>query len=270
MTTYAIGDVQGCLDPLEELLDKIKFNPKHDQVWFAGDLVNRGHNSLGVLRRVKKLGRSAITVLGNHDLHLLAADIGIKKLSASNEMHSILEAPDRKEIIHWLRQQPLVYRDKKLGFTMVHAGIPPIWTIREALGYAKEVETVLQSKHYQHFLYSMYGNLPDKWDDDLKGNDRLRIITNYFTRMRFCAKNGQLEFKTNAGPQNAPQGFAPWFEHASHKCANKNIIFGHWAALKGETLFENFIGLDTGCVWGEKLTAYRLEDGKRFTIECDC
>ncbi len=270
MASYAVGDIQGCLKQLIALLEKVKFDKQHDQLWLAGDLVSRGHDSLGVLRMVKDLGRSAIVVLGNHDLHLLAADAGIKSIRPENELSRVLKAKDRKELMEWLRKQPLIYYDKKFNTALVHAGIPPNWSLHEALDRAAEVERALQGKKSHDFLKAMYGNEPDVWSDKLKGQARLRLITNYLTRMRFCDKKGRLELKTKSGADDPPKGFAPWYSHPSHKCANKTILFGHWAALMGKTDKENFIALDTGCVWGAKLTAYRLDDGKRFHIGCKC
>lgn len=267
MATYAIGDIQGCLDDLLRLIDTIRFDPAHDQLWFAGDLVNRGHDSLGVLRLVKSLGRSAIVVLGNHDLHLLAADAGHKKIDKSDELYRVLKAEDRKPLMQWLRMQPLVHYDAQFDAVMVHAGIPPIWSLQEALSYADEVQAVLQGKNCPHFLKAMYGDQPDQWHDKLKGEARLRLITNYLTRMRFCTKKGRIELKSKSSAAEAPKGFAPWFSHPSHKCANHRIIFGHWAALMGNTSSDNFIGVDTGCVWGAELTAYRLDDATFFSVK---
>jgi len=267
MATYAIGDIQGCLNELLKLLEYIQFDPLHDQIWFAGDLVNRGHDSLGVLRLVKSLGDAAVVVLGNHDLHLLAADAGHKKIDKNNELYQVFEADDRQELITWLKHQPLVYASEKHNALLVHAGIPPIWDADEALARAAEVEQVLKGNNCDSFLKAMYGNQPDIWNSKLKGNARLRLITNYFTRMRFCTKKGRLEFHSKASAAEAPKGFAPWFSFKQHKCESHRVIFGHWAALMGETQSTRFIGVDTGCVWGGKMTAYRLDDQQFFSVE---
>ncbi len=264
MATYAVGDLQGCLSPLKALLKHVTFSPENDRLWLAGDLVNRGPDSLETLRFVKNLKDAVTVVLGNHDLHLLAAARGFRKLSSKDTLQPILDAPDRDELLNWLQKQPLVHYDKKLGYTMVHAGIPPIWELKKALKLSQEVEHILQGPDANTFFANMYGNTPDIWHKELQGPDRWRLITNYFTRMRFCNPEGKLELETKTGPDTSPEGFAPWFSHANHKCAKKKIIFGHWAALQGNTGKDNFIGLDTGCVWGGSLTMMRLEDESFF------
>lgn len=268
MSTYAIGDIQGCFESLQQLLDKIQFSASRDQLWLLGDLINRGPDSLGTLRFAKSLGDSAVVVLGNHDLHLLAVATGARKANKKDTLDEILEAKDREELLHWLRQQKLLHYCKKLKTVAVHAGIPPIWSLKFARKLATEVESTLQSKHYTSFLRSMYGNTPDIWHDKLKGYDRLRLITNYFTRMRFCSTKGQLELSTKTGPDQAPKGFAPWFSHTNPSMENTRIVFGHWASLMGQTENKQAIGLDTGCVWGNKLTALCLESGESFSVCC--
>ncbi len=268
MATYAIGDIQGCLEPLQCLLAEIKFNPRHDKLWLAGDLINRGPDTLATLRFLYRLRDSVTIVLGNHDLHFIAVYYGLRKLGKSDTLDELLRAPDCADLVYWLRQQKLVHCDPALNFTMVHAGIPPQWDLAEALARSREVENVLQSDKIEHFLAGMYGNLPSRWSDDLAGVDRLRLITNYFTRMRFCSAEGELELQTKESADAAPIGFAPWFSFSARKTRTQKIIFGHWAALEGHTNTKNVYALDTGCVWGGSLTALRLEDERKFS--CDC
>ncbi|WP_062061161.1 symmetrical bis(5'-nucleosyl)-tetraphosphatase [Cellvibrio sp. OA-2007] len=268
MATYAIGDIQGCLEPLQCLLEEIKFNPRHDKLWLAGDLINRGPDTLATLRFLYRLRDSITIVLGNHDLHFIAVYYGLRKRGKNDTLDELLRAPDCADLVYWLRQQKLVHSDPALNFTMVHAGIPPQWDLTEALARAREVENVLQSDNIEHFLTGMYGNLPCRWSDDLVGIDRLRLITNYFTRMRFCSAEGELELQTKENAHAAPIGFAPWFSFLERKTRTQKIIFGHWAALEGRTNIKNVYALDTGCVWGGSLTALRLEDERKFS--CDC
>lgn len=270
MATYAVGDIQGCLSDLKELLKLVDFDKKKDCLWLAGDLVNRGPESLETLRFVKALGKSARTVLGNHDLHLLAAARGYKRLGRKDTLNEILEAEDRNVLLDWLIQQPLLHHDNELNTTMVHAGIPPMWKLKQAKHYAAEIHDVLTTpKLAEQYFANMYGNKPDVWDEDLKGPERWRVITNYFTRMRFCTNTGELEFDSKCSPSQPPTGYKPWFEIKDHACANKKILFGHWAALMGETGHNNFIGLDTGCVWGGYLTMLCLETGERYAVACE-
>ncbi|MCQ4241477.1 symmetrical bis(5'-nucleosyl)-tetraphosphatase [Stutzerimonas stutzeri] len=270
MTTYAVGDLQGCLEPLQCLLQEVDFSPSRDCLWLAGDLVNRGPQSLEALRFVRDLGSSGVTVLGNHDLHLLAVAHNIDRLKRSDTLRSILDAPDRSDLIDWLRQQKLVHYDSDRETTMVHAGIPPQWTMEKALRRAAEVEQVLRDDALLlPFLDGMYGNQPAKWDKELHGVPRLRLITNYFTRMRFCKADGTLNLEAKEGIETAPPGFAPWFSHANRKTRNCTIIFGHWAALEGRCDAPNVHALDTGCVWGNAMTLMNLDSGEMHRCDCD-
>lgn len=269
MAHYAVGDIQGCLSHLKQLLDKADFN-QSDILWCAGDLVNRGPESLNTLRFVKSLGERAIVVLGNHDLHLLACWAGVRTQTKKDTFDETLNAPDLNELMHWLIQKPLFYRDTSLGYAMVHAGIPPIWDLKTAEVYAKEVEAILRSGNPEQLFKHMYGNEPAGWRDKMDDTSRLRVITNYFTRMRFCTEEGDLEFASKCGPESPPNGYLPWFQHAQHRCLAEQdkLIFGHWAALRGNSGNRHFIGLDTGCVWGGALTMMRLEDGELFCLDC--
>lgn len=269
MATYAIGDIQGCYESLQCLLEKIAFNPELDKLWLVGDLINRGPDSLATLRFLFSIRHSVEFVLGNHDLHFLAVAYGLRKQSQNDTLDALLNAPDRQQLIDWLIQGKLLHTDEALGFTMVHAGIPPIWSLHQAQAHAREVEAVLQSRYCQEFLSSMYGNQPNRWKNKLIGMDRLRLITNYFTRMRFCSDEGMLELETKENMAAAPLGFAPWFSFPLRKIANDRIIFGHWAALEGQAHTPNIFALDTGCVWGGSLSALRLEDQQLFSCFCD-
>lgn len=264
MPTYAIGDVQGCYDELQELLRLIQFDPIQDYLWFVGDLINRGPKSLDVLRFIKKT-KNAITVLGNHDLHLLALAQG--NSYSHHTLQQVLSAPDCMELIEWLRVQPLLYHDADLNYTMIHAGLPPQWDLAKAQACAKEVESVLRNDElYPQLLQHMYGDEPSKWDDSLSGWDRWRFIINAFTRLRFCDINGGIDmhYKGKIGAQ--PANLMPWFKFPNRASQNLNIVFGHWAALQGETQEPRVHALDTGCVWGHYLTAMRLEDQQRFRV----
>ena len=268
MAQYAVGDIQGCYRPLREGLDRLQFDPAKDILWCAGDLVNRGPQSLDVLRFLKELGDSARLVLGNHDLHLLAAYYGQKELGSRDTAQEILDAPDCDELIFWLRSQPLLQLDTQLKIVMTHAGLPPMWTVAKAQGLAKEVSEAIQASKASKFFASMYGNSPDLWSDDLEGTDRLRLITNYLTRMRFISPEGKLDFTAKGDPAARPFGHLPWYE-LEHQLDDYRVVFGHWAALKGETGHQRFLGLDTGCVWGGCLTFCNLEESTKLVrVEC--
>lgn len=269
MSHYSIGDVQGCFIALLALLDKINFDRAHDTLWFTGDLINRGSQSLATLRFVKDLGDRAITVLGNHDLHLLAVAKGVAHASAQDTLAEILAAPDCQQLCDWLRQQPFLHYDAELNYLLVHAGIPPSWDLSAALQYAAEAEKVLRGEDYHELLAQLYGDSPDKWQENLTGWPRLRLIINYFTRMRFCSPTGQLDLISKGEMAPMPAGFLPWFKIPQRQLQAQKIIFGHWAALKGAVDTPNIFALDTGCVWGNCLTAMRLEDGVRFTVLCE-
>ena len=268
MATYAIGDVQGCWDPLARLLDGIGFDPGADRLWFVGDLVNRGPDSLRVLRFVRALGPGAVTVLGNHDLHLLAVASGVRKATRKDSLQEVLQAEDRDDLLAWLRALPLAHRERAHPHLMVHAGVPPAWSAAEALERAAEVEVALRSDAFTDFLRHMYGNYPDRWDPGLEGWERLRVITNCLTRMRFCAADGKLDLDNKSGPADANRGFAPWFAHPGRRTADTPVLFGHWAALDGKADLPNVFALDTGCVWGGRLRALRLDDGALFHCGC--
>lgn len=268
MSIYAIGDLQGCYSSLLRLLDKLKFDSANDTLWFAGDLVNRGPDSLATLRFVKSLGGNAITVLGNHDLHLLAIAAKHKKTN-DKSLKAILKADDSDELLFWLRNQPLLHHDDKLNFIMAHAGIYPEWSVADALRYAAELETVLRSDDYLDFILHMYGNLPGQWDSRLKGWERLRFICNSFTRMRYCNVDGSLNFKSHGAPGTHPADTIPWFDVSSRKIKAERILFGHWSTL-GKINKNNIYALDTGCVWGGQLTALQLDKATPEFISVDC
>lgn len=270
MTRYAVGDVQGCLQPLQCLLKEVSFDPAKDQLWLVGDLINRGPQSLQTLRFVKQLGDSCRIVLGNHDLHFLAVACNAIGPGKSDTFDEILAADDCRELVHWLRQQPLLYTDPSGDFTMVHAGIPPIWTLSQASQYAAEVSAVLRSDKADNFFHHMYGNEPDIWEDSLEGWDRLRVITNYLTRMRFCTAAGTLEFKHKLSRISSAshEDYRPWYSFPQRLTHKDSIIFGHWAALEGKASAEAVYALDTGCVWGRALTLMNLEN--RQLHQCDC
>jgi bis(5'-nucleosyl)-tetraphosphatase (symmetrical) len=269
MATYAIGDIQGCFSQLKKLLKHIQFDDAHDSLWFAGDIINRGSESLETIRFIKNLGSRHKVVLGNHDLHFLAVAHGVHPGWKEDTFNDILTAPDRKELVAWLQNQPLMYHDSHLHFTMAHAGIAPQWELMQAVALSKEVEAMLKSEHANTFLEVMYGNLPDLWHDDLTGWDRLRCITNYFTRMRLCDTEGRIDLTYKGTLAAAPQHLLPWYNVPYRKNAEDNIAFGHWAALSGITNTANTFALDTGCVWGYELTALRLEDQQRFSVAWD-
>ncbi|MBJ7552749.1 symmetrical bis(5'-nucleosyl)-tetraphosphatase [Marinomonas spartinae] len=268
MATYAIGDLQGCFTPLMALLETFHYDPQKDHLWFAGDLINRGPESLETLRFIKSLGNNATAVLGNHDLHLLAVSRGHSALKRNDTLLDILTASDRDELMEWLRQQPLCHYDESLNTIMTHAGIPPCWTLEQTLTLAQEVENQLRSDTVDDFLAVMYGNTPQRWDNNLIGMDRLRAITNYLTRMRFCAVDSTLDLKTKEGLDTAPEGYAPWFSYPTQLPEDCHVVFGHWAALEGITHSNTIHALDTGCVWGGSLTALRLDDQQLFSTPC--
>ncbi|MCG8433753.1 MAG: symmetrical bis(5'-nucleosyl)-tetraphosphatase [Gammaproteobacteria bacterium] len=269
MAVFAIGDIQGCFDDLQRLLKKIKFNPDADVLWLTGDLVNRGPKSLETLRFVKGLGSRAITVLGNHDLHLLALAAGVKsKKRYKDGLQSVLNAPDRDDLLEWLRSQPLLHHDADLGYTMVHAGLSPQWDLATAENCAREVERILRGDRYVEFLHEMYGNEPSQWSEELDGTARFRFIINCFTRIRFCDAAGRLELAHKGSPDEGPAALLPWFEVPGRKSKNSAIIFGHWSTL-GRMKRGNVYALDTGCVWGGELTTLRLDGETRWhCIDC--
>ena len=271
MTTYAIGDLHGCLEPLERLLDKLRFDTSADSVWFVGDLINRGPQSLQTLRYVKNLGDSAVAVLGNHDLHLLAVKAGSRKPSAKDTLNVILEAEDCERLCDWLRSRPLLHFDANLNTTMVHAGILPGWDLALAQQLAREVENKLRADDYLDFLLEMYGNKPAQWREDLTGADRLRFIINCFTRMRYVHRDAinRLDFTFNGPPKDAPENLIPWHLARKPKLNGGQLVFGHWSSLEGKAgkaAKQGVVALDMGCVWGGRLAAINIESGEMTEV----
>lgn len=268
MATYAIGDVQGCHDELCTLLDLIRFDPAEDRLCFAGDLVNRGPKSLEVLRLVEGLGDHALNVLGNHDLHLIAAAEHVR-VRKGDTLDEILEAEDRDPLLEWLRACPVLYHDPDLDFYLVHAGLVPQWSVEDALRLAGELADCLRGPGLTDYLAGMYGNQPDLWRENLEGQDRLHILTNVFTRLRFCRGDGSLDLDEKGVPGTQPAGLYPWYAHPDRRSRGARIVFGHWAALEMSEAEENEHGvyhIDQGCVWGGALTALRLDDMRRFSV----
>lgn len=274
MARYAIGDVQGCYHSLMKLLDKIAFDQKSDELWFAGDLVNRGPNSLDALRFIAHLGKNgglpAKVVLGNHDLHLLATYYTKRQPKRKDTFNEILAAPDCQELMEWLKSQPLMVWDKTSNIVMTHAGVPHIWDTQQAYDLSQEVAAALNGADYEYFFDNMYGNEPPSWSKQLSGATRLRVITNYFTRMRFIMENGELDFAAKETLDDAPEHYIPWFELLRKD--SSNFIFGHWAALQGDTRLKGqqkkrFHAIDTGCVWGGQLTALNVDTLERYSVD---
>lgn len=269
MSIHAIGDVQGCYDALRRLLDEIAFDPEKDRLWLTGDIVNRGPKSLKTLRFVKGLGAAAVTVLGNHDLHLLAVANGVDHAEdRSGSLSKILDADDCDELIDWLRGQPLAHYDEELGTLMVHAGVHPKWTLEKILRRAAEVETVLRSHDYASLLPELYGDKPTRWSGKLSGYKRLRFIVNCLTRIRMVDRDGRMDFAHKGPPDGARKGLVPWFRARDARWLGTRIVFGHWSAL-GLLVEPDVVSVDTGCVWKRELTAVRL-DGEPEVVQVDC
>lgn len=265
MSIYAIGDLQGCYQSFRQLLDLVQFEPSSDQLWLVGDLVNRGPDSLALLRFLKQLGDSTKIVLGNHDLHLLMVAEGLAKMAAGDTLQAILDAPDRDDLLYWLRHQPLLHTEG--DFIMIHAGLLPAWTVKQAQQLANEVEVALQQESYYEIFASLYGNKPNFWDDSLVSYERLRLIVNVMTRMRVCTSDGHIDFTYKGKETHIPTGYMPWFDVPNRASEHAIIVCGHWSAL-GLKVRDNLIALDTGCLWGGSLTAIRLGDRKIFQVPC--
>jgi bis(5'-nucleosyl)-tetraphosphatase (symmetrical) len=265
---YAIGDVQGCDAELEALLHFLRFSPDRDQLWFVGDLVNRGPTSLAALRRIRALGDAATITLGNHDLHLLAVAYGCAKLRPDDTLTDILEAPDRAALLEWLLHRPLMAEDPLLNLCMMHAGLSPQWDVSTARNCARELEQALRRDPEKLFKH-MYGDKPDRWDDDLAGYERLRYIVNCFTRLRFIDKHGRLELRAKGSPKKSRADLLPWFEAPDARWRGTRLVFGHWSTLG---FFQNadVTAIDTGCVWGGSLTALRLDTPGMFPVQIGC
>ena len=273
MAAYLIGDVQGCDEPLGRLLDAIDFSASRDTLYVLGDLVNRGPASAAVLRRLMALGNSARCLLGNHDMHLLACAYGIRRPHKRDTLDEVLAAPDRDELLDWLRRQHLALHEVVAGrpLLMVHAGVLPQWSAARTVALARELEDVLRGDDILGFLREMYGNVPDRWQDDLQGNARLRAIINALTRLRFCSVEGQMEFESKDSAATAPEGFMPWFDVPGRATAQDTVAFGHWSTL-GWLQRDDVICMDTGCVWGGPLSALRVaaNPAQQALVQVDC
>ena len=269
MAVYAIGDIQGCFDDLQRLLDRIRFDPARDRLWSVGDLVNRGPKSLETVRFFKSLGDAAVVVLGNHDLHTIAVSEGIDPIKKKDTLGPLLAAPDAAELLGWLRQCPLLHHDEALGYTLVHAGLLPQWDLARASACAREVEMTLRGERYVEFLAHMYGNEPNQWSDELSGWDRLRVIVNAFTRLRYCDAQGRMDMRPKGAPGTQAAPLLPWFEVPGRKSAELRIVFGHWSTL-GHCHNAKTLALDSGCVWGGALTAVRLDGLRPEALQLDC
>lgn len=270
MTDYAIGDVQGCFDALQRLLDKIQFNEHSDQLWFVGDLVNRGPQSLEVLRFLQQLPITPHITLGNHDLYLLSLVLTKRHNQPFDKtLEPVIQAPDCEDLCAWLCQQKLLHWDPILNVVMCHAGIAPLWNLDQAKGYAQELETILSGPNCSDFLIHMYGNTPNRWSETLTDMTRLRVLCNYFTRMRFCFADGGLEFEHQGPMTHTKEGLYPWFEAPNRVPIDADLIFGHWAALQGHCSSPRVHAIDTGCVWGGTLTALRLQDKYRISVSAN-
>ena len=268
MAVYAIGDVQGCYVELRRLLERIRFDPGTDRLWLTGDLVNRGPRSADVLRLVRSLGEAAIAVLGNHDLTVLAAQFGHIPYRRQDTYADILGAPDRDELLDWLRRRPVAHHDPRVGYLMVHAGVPPQWDLEQIGRCARELETTLRSERFRPFMDIMYGNYPLRWDPGLEGVERLRFITNCFTRIRYCGADGRLNFTDKGPPGTQLGGSLPWFRVPGRRSLDLRFVVGHWAAL-GVHREAGVQALDSGCAWGRRLTAMRLDSEEEFvSVSC--
>ncbi|RMH20268.1 MAG: symmetrical bis(5'-nucleosyl)-tetraphosphatase [Gammaproteobacteria bacterium] len=266
MATYAIGDIQGCYDEFRHLLDNIHFNST-DRLWLVGDVINRGPRSLQTLRFIRnELADQAIMVLGNHEIYALAAFHKIVSHDEKNTFYEIFDAPDAEELLYWIRNRPLVHYDPSLRAIMTHAGIPPVWNLTDTLTYANEIAEQIRSEDYVELLTRIFGQFPTDWDANRKGWQHYRYLVDGLTRLRFCTPEGTLDVKTKGGLSSAPQGYYPWFQCPGRKPVDADIIFGHWSALRGIHL-DGIYGIDTGCVWGGRLTALRLEDKVRFSVQ---
>ena len=267
MATYAIGDIQGCFSALERLIRQLQLDPIKDRLWFVGDLVNRGPDSVSVLRYIKNLGKSAVTVLGNHDLHLLAVAAGCAPIREKDTVQDVLTAPDRDDLLEWVRHRPVLYREG--DFLMIHAGLLPEWSAGDAAIYAQEVHAILQSADYRTFLTALYDDKEARrWSSSMTGMDRSVVIAKILTRLRICTADGKMDLSFKRPPEQAPSDYLPWFQVPNRRNTDATIIFGHWAAL-GLHLQDKVIGLDSGCVWGRQLTAVRLDDRQVFQVSCE-